>query len=74
MYYCSTLKLITYLKHTEIDKYKWDACITRASNSLVYAYSWFLDVVSPNWDALILDDYTAVMPITHRKKYFLPNN
>jgi len=62
--------LITYLKHTEIDKYKWDACITRASNSLIYAYSWFLDVVSPNWDALILDDYTAVMPITHRKKYF----
>ena len=63
--------LITYLKHTEIDKHKWDACIAKASNSLVYAYSWYLDVVSPNWDALVLNDYEAIMPITHRRKYFI---
>ncbi|MFZ4796030.1 MAG: hypothetical protein ACOYMA_00960 [Bacteroidia bacterium] len=63
--------MIAYLKHTEIDKYKWDSCIANANNTLVYAYSWYLDVVSPSWDALVLDDYEAVMPITFRKKYFI---
>lgn len=63
--------MISYLKHTEIDKTKWNSCIDKASNSLVYAYSWYLDIVCPNWDALIKDDYEAVMPITYGKKYFI---
>jgi len=60
---------IRYLQHQEIDKMKWDKCIAKAFNGLVYAYSWYLDIVSENWDALIEGDYKAVFPLTQKKKY-----
>jgi hypothetical protein len=59
---------IKYLKHSEIDKQKWDDAITISENRLVYALSWYLDIVSPNWEALIVGDYDIVMPLTIRKK------
>ena len=62
------MKIIHY-KHHEIDLIKWDDCIQNASNALVYAESWYLDIVSPKWEALILDDYEYVMPLPVKKKY-----
>jgi hypothetical protein len=61
--------MIKYLKHSEIDKAKWDACITNSSNKNIYANSWYLDVVCPTWEALIDGDYQALMPLTCNKKY-----
>ena len=62
--------IIKYLKHSEIDKCKWDECILKAHNSLIYVHSFYLDnCTSCLWDALILEDYEAVMPITLRYKY-----
>ncbi|MDR0940833.1 MAG: GNAT family N-acetyltransferase [Bacteroidales bacterium] len=58
-----------HYKHHEIDFEKWDTCINKAYNSLVYAQSWYLNIVSPGWEALILDDYKAVMPLPRKKKY-----
>src|SRR6476469_4432094 len=58
-----------YLTNKEIDKIKWDACISGARNGLVYGYSFYLDHMSKNWDALIMNDYEAVMPLTWNKKY-----
>jgi hypothetical protein len=60
---------ISYLPHSNIDKIKWDRCIHNASNGLIYAYSFYLDTMSENWDALILNDYEIVMPLTWKKKY-----
>jgi hypothetical protein len=67
---------IQYLKHHEIDKAKWDACIDTATNGLIYAYSFYLDHMAKHWDALVLskglnseNDYEAVMPLTWNKKY-----
>lgn len=60
---------IQYLPHSEIDKRKWDICIDTSKNGLAYAYSYFLDAMSKNWDALILNDYEAMMPLTWNKKY-----
>lgn len=60
---------ISYLKHADIDKQKWDKCITDSANGLIYAYSYYLDIMSKNWDALILNDYEAVMPLTFNKKF-----
>ncbi|MEO8721365.1 MAG: hypothetical protein ABI297_09395 [Ginsengibacter sp.] len=60
---------ITYLKHVNIDKIKWDHCIENAHNSLIYAHSSFLDIMSKNWDALVMDEYEAVMPLTWNKKF-----
>ncbi|MEI2757859.1 MAG: hypothetical protein V9G42_00350 [Bacteroidia bacterium] len=59
---------IKYLEHNEIDKAKWDLCINQAINRLPYAFSWYLDVVSPNWHALVSDDYKFVFPLTWRNK------
>ena len=63
--------MIQYLQHHDIDRAKWDVCIEQSINSLIYASSWYLDAVSPGWEALVLDDYTAVMPLTKGRKYFL---
>jgi hypothetical protein len=60
---------IKHLRHSEIDKQKWDEAITNSENRLVYALSWYLDIVSPNWEALIVGDYGIVMPLTVQKKY-----
>jgi hypothetical protein len=61
-------KLIKYLKHSEIDKQAWDETIAGSSHGLVYAFSWYLDIVSPGWDALTEGNYNAVFPLTKRKK------
>jgi len=61
--------LIRYLKHTEINKLKWDECIRNSSNEIIYAYSWYLDVVCPEWEALVEDDYVCIMPLPLGKKY-----
>ncbi len=67
---------ITYLKYQQINKTKWDTCISNADNGLIYAYSFYLDAMAKNWDALVLsagpgsgNDYEAVMPLTWNKKY-----
>ena len=60
---------ISYLSHAGIDKLKWDRCIETAANGLIYASSFYLDAMSDNWDALILNDYEVVMPLVWKKKY-----
>lgn len=60
---------IRHLTYQHIDKQKWDACITTAGNGLVYAQSVYLDTLASHWDALVLNDYEAVMPLTWNKKY-----
>lgn len=60
---------IRYLEQKGIDRARWDECIDRSSNGLVYAYSFYLDALADHWDALVLNDYEAVMPLPWRKKY-----
>ncbi len=59
---------ILHLEHSKIDKYKWDNCIRNSGNQIVYAYSWFLDIVSPKWEALVKGDYELVFPLCTRNK------
>ncbi|MBN1415607.1 MAG: hypothetical protein JW973_10940 [Bacteroidales bacterium] len=63
--------MIRYCPHHEISRLKWDACIELASPSLPYAFSWYLDIVSPGWDGMIAGDYEAVMPLTFKRKWFV---
>ena len=60
---------INFLQHSHIDKKKWDECIRRSSNGMIYAYSWYLDIVSPGWNALCDENYETVFPLTGKKKY-----
>ena len=59
--------MITFIEHNAIDKPKWDALIAACGN--IYAFSWYLDIVHPGWDALVEDDYQSVMPLTGGKKF-----
>lgn len=63
--------MIVRLNREEIDDDKWNKCIRQSQFPLVYAQSWYLDVVSENWMGLVLNDYDAVMPIPVRHKYFI---
>lgn len=63
--------MIAYVKRKDLEVEKYDACIENSLQSRVYAFSWYLDIVTDNWDVLVLDDYKAVMPITWKKKYFI---
>jgi len=60
---------IRYVPGDEIDRSKWDRCITEATNGLIYGFSFYLDHMSKHWDALVLNDYEAVMPLTWNKKF-----
>ena len=60
---------IQHLRHTAIDYEKWDNTIMLSVNQLGYAYSWYLDIVSPGWEALVSDNYEYVMPLPVKRKY-----
>ncbi len=64
-----TQSSIRFLSRKEIDIVKWDNCIERASNGLIYAYSYYLDAQCTNWDAIVINDYETVVPLPWRKKY-----
>lgn len=71
-YNTSRCMQVDYLIHSSIDKEKWDRSILDAENGLIYACSWFLDCVAPDWDALVSDDYRFVFPVPVKRKYKLP--
>jgi hypothetical protein len=55
--------MIVYHKHNEIDREQWDNCIKSTPGAKPYAYSWYLDIMSPGWQALVDDDYDSVFPV-----------
>ncbi|MCB8964544.1 MAG: hypothetical protein H6536_05850 [Bacteroidales bacterium] len=60
---------IDFLKRSEIDDSRWNACIDASINGVVYAYSWYLDIVSPGWCALVGDDYHYVFPLPAVRRF-----
>lgn len=63
------MKLLSQvLPAASIDRMKWDNCVRKHSNGLIYTQSVYLDAMSDNWHGWVLDDYAAVWPIPWRKK------
>lgn len=60
---------IEFLTREDIDCKRWNTTIDNAFNGNIYAYSWYLDVVSPNWGALATNDYGYLFPLTIKRKY-----
>ncbi len=60
---------IQYLPSHEINKDKWDECVRRSSNGLLYADRIYLDMMTDHWNAAVIGDYEAVMPLPWRKKW-----
>lgn len=61
--------MIKLFENSEIDREKWNRCISESEGTVPYAHSWYLDTVCPSWKALIDDDYKAVMPLPAFRKY-----
>ncbi|MCX8019616.1 MAG: hypothetical protein N2747_03870 [Chitinophagaceae bacterium] len=60
---------IQYILHKDIERNKWDNCILHSPNGLIYGFSYYLDIVCDEWDALVYNDYEAVMPLPRKKKW-----
>lgn len=60
---------IRHLKQKEINHEKWNAAIDQAVNGQSYAYTWYLDCVAENWDALVSEDYAYIMPLPWNAKW-----
>lgn len=61
--------MVVYHKNNEIDREQWDNCIRNSACVKPYPYSWYLDIMSPGWEALVDDDYDSVFPIPAFSKF-----
>jgi len=61
--------MIRYLHRKHIEDNKWNNCINHSFNGNLYGYSWFLDIVAGEWDALIENDYERIFPLVYRRKF-----
>jgi len=55
--------MIVYLHNSEIERNRWDSCLNEIPHVRPYAFSWYLDNMSPGWEALVDDDYDAIFPM-----------
>jgi len=56
------------LKRKEIDEQEWNALIQASVPSLPYALTYYLDAVAENWEAVVINDYEAAMPLVWLRK------
>ena len=57
-----------YVPNSHLDRVKWDYCISNSFNHRIYGLSWYLDLVSENWDAIVYGDYKAVFPVIFKNR------
>jgi hypothetical protein len=66
---------IIFLERSQLDTHAWDACIEKSAERTIYAFSWYLDIVTEKkWGAFVSVEntiYVAVMPVSLTKKYGL---
>jgi hypothetical protein len=63
------MQIIQHIKHDQIDFKKWDSTVLNSKLPFVFAQSFYLNATSPGWDALIINDYESVFPLTHKSKF-----
>lgn len=64
-------KDITILPSYEIEQTKWDNCVHKYPNGLVYAQYDYLDSICDHWSGLIIGDFEGIVALPWRKKYGL---
>ena len=60
--------LVTILPSHKIDTIKWDNCVAKNKEGLVYATTNYLNFMADNWSGLVVDDYAAIMPLPWKRK------
>ncbi|MBE9464120.1 GNAT family N-acetyltransferase [Dyadobacter subterraneus] len=60
------------LSRSEINDARWNELIAKSGQSVIYGFSWYLDIVCDNWKALVwpsTDNYQIVMPLPIKRKW-----
>jgi len=61
------------LKREVVDDKKWDECVRQSPNGHVFAYTWYLDIVCEEWEAMVLNDYELIVPLPIQHRSFIKN-
>jgi hypothetical protein len=59
---------INHFHNKDIDSERWDKSIKNSINPAVYPLSWYLNITSPDWEGLISEDYSTLLPLPVYKK------
>ena len=59
---------VRFLHRWQVDDERWNHTVSSSGFSMVYAMSWYLDACADYWAALVLEDYSHVMPVAYRRK------
>jgi hypothetical protein len=60
------------LSRAAINDKRWNLLIEESRQSVVYGYSWYLDIVCDDWKALVwpsAEDYQIIMPLPVKRKW-----
>jgi hypothetical protein len=60
--------VIKLIPNSEIDRMKWDNCVSTSENASVFSLTWYLDAVHPDWLGLVNNDFKSVVPVCISKK------
>jgi len=64
------LPKLQFIRSDKINRIAWDQNMERSEYGLPYACSWYLDaVMNDQWNALISDDYSWMMPLPSKTKW-----
>ncbi|GEM_PF-3962616 len=61
---------IELLHNKKINSQRWNETVTMAVNSNFSAYTWYLDLIDPDWEGLLSTDYKYIFPIISSSKLF----
>ncbi len=64
--------MIKHLKRSDIDTTRWNDSIKKSLNGTIYAMSWYLDYSCTSWEAIVMGDYEAVLPLPVFVKFGIP--
>lgn len=62
------MKPLIHIQDPEQATDYYDKCIGSSPNGLACALSWYMNIVSPEWELLVTEDRTSVMPLPVVKK------
>lgn len=60
---------ISVVDSHKIDRAKWNQCVDKSSNGLIYALTDYLDHMTEQWTGIVINDYEAVLPVPWKKKF-----
>lgn len=60
---------IRLVPREEFDKQLYDSCVHYATNGNIYGYHWFLNATTDDWDVLVEDEWSSVMPLPKTKNW-----